>query len=162
MQHFAQQTFDHCQRQFFAGEGGEGGDADQGAFQAADVGANAVGEESDDFLRQLDAHGLFLLAQNGHARFDIGRLHFRDQAPFEAGDKALLQVLDFGGGTVAGQDDLFMALVQGVEGVEELLLNPFLAGQKLHVVDEQDIRPGDVCGGSGPTDCFEWRQCIRW
>ena len=33
-----------------------------------------------------------------------------------------------------------MALVQGVESMEELLLNAFLAGQELHVVDEQDVR----------------------
>ena len=110
------------------------------AFQAADVGADAVGQEIDDLLRQFHAHGLVLFAQNGHARFDIGRLHLGDQAPLEAGDQPLLQVLDFGGGTVAGQDDLFVGLVQGVEGVEELLLNAFLAGQKLHVVDQQHIR----------------------
>jgi hypothetical protein len=29
--------------------------------------------------------------------------------------------------------------VQGVEGVEKFLLDPLLAGQKLDVVDEQDI-----------------------
>ena len=36
-------------------------------------------------------------------------------------------------------DDLLHALVQSVEGVEELLLRALLAGEELDVVDEQDV-----------------------
>ncbi len=41
--------------------------------------------------------------------------------------------------TVAGDHDLFLRLVQGVERVEKLLLRPLLAGQELDVVDEEKI-----------------------
>ena len=57
VQNFAQQTFDDFDGQFFAGERRVGGDADERAFEPADVGADAVGEKIDDFLRQRDAHG---------------------------------------------------------------------------------------------------------
>ena len=139
VQDFAEQSLHHGEGQFLAGEGGEGGDADEGAFETADVGADAVGQEIDDVLRQLRAHGLGLFAQNGQAGFDVGRLHFGDQAPFKAGNQALLQVLDFRRGAVAGEDDLFVGLVQGVEGVEEFLLDPLLAGQELDIVNEQHV-----------------------
>ena len=49
---FAQQPFDHFDGQFLAGERGVGGHADERAFQPADVGANAVGQEIHDVLRQ--------------------------------------------------------------------------------------------------------------
>ncbi len=140
VQHFAQQTFHHLQGQFLARERGEGGDADQRAFQAADVGADAVARKLMISSGNSTPMALFLFAQDGHARFDVRRLHFRDQTPLKAGNQPLLQVLDFGGGPVAGQDDLLVRLVQGVEGVEEFLLNALLAGQKLDVVNQQHVR----------------------
>ena len=39
--------------------------------------------------------------------------------------------------TVGGEDDLLACLVQGVEGVEELLLGALLAGEELDIVDDQ-------------------------
>ena len=65
VQDFAQQALDHFERQLLAGERGVGGHADQRAFQPADVGADAVGEEIHDLLGQLDAHELrFLVAES--------------------------------------------------------------------------------------------------
>src|SRR3954470_11744970 len=43
------------------------------------------------------------------------------------------------GGTVAAVTDLFLRVVERVEGVKELGLRPFLAGQELDVVDEKDV-----------------------
>ena len=52
----------------------------------------------------------------------------------------MLEVLNFAGRAVAGQDDLLVRFVQRVEGVEEFLLNPLLAGEKLNVVNQQHVR----------------------
>ncbi len=89
---------------------------------------------------QFHAHHFFLLAQNGHAGFDVRRLQVGDQAPLEAGNQALFQTLNFAGGPVAGHHDLLARFVQGVEGVEEFLLDALLAGQELNIVDQEDIR----------------------
>ena len=132
--------FDHLEGQLLAGQRGVGGHADQRAFQAADVGANAVGQEIHDFLRQRHAHDLRLLLQNGQAHLDVRRLQVGDQPPLEARDQPVFQVLNLAGRPVAGQHDLLVRLVQRVEGVEELLLNPLLAGQKLDVVNQQHVR----------------------
>ena len=43
------------------------------------------------------------------------------------------------GRAVGGDDDLLVALVQRVEGVEELVLGALLAGEELDVVDEQHV-----------------------
>ena len=40
---------------------------------------------------------------------------------------------------VRGQHDLLVGLVQGVEGVEELLLEPLLVLHELDVVDQQHV-----------------------
>src|ERR1041385_1640223 len=52
----------------------------------------------------------------------------------------MLEILNFAGGAVACEHDLFMTFVQGIKGMEELLLNPLLASQELDVVDQQHIR----------------------
>ena len=88
---------------------------------------------------QLHAHDLRLLLQNRQAHLDIGRLQVGHQAPLKPRNQPLLEVLDLAGRTVAGQHDLLVRLVQRIEGVEELLLNPLFAGQELDVVNEQHV-----------------------
>ena len=53
------------------------------------------------------------------------------------------------GRAVAGDDDLLHALVQRVEGVEELLLGALLAGEKLNVVDEQHVDVAELVAEAG-------------
>ena len=116
-----------------------GGHPYQRALKAAYVGANPLGQKIDHLVRHLDAEGDGLIAQDGQARLEIGRLHVGDQAPLEPGNQAMLEVFDFIGGPVAGHHDLLVGLVQRIERVEELLLNSFLPGEKLDIVDQQDI-----------------------
>jgi len=136
----AQQAFHDFQRELFAGQRGVGGDADERAFEAPDVGADAVREEIENFRRQHHAHGLRFLVQNREAHLDVGGLEIGHKSPFEAGHQAMLEILDFAGGTVAGENDLFVRFVKRIEGVEELLLDPFLAGEELDVVNQQHVR----------------------
>ena len=102
------------------------------------------------------------LLQNGQAHFDVRRLQVGDQTPFEARDEAMLEVLDFAGRTVAGQDDLLVRFVQGVEGVEEFLLNAFLAGEELDVVDQQHIGLAVFFAELDQLVVLDARRCIRW
>lgn len=60
-------------------------------------------------------------------------------APFEAGDEACFEVFDFAWWSVAGEDDLFVAVEEGVEGVEEFFLRAFFACEEVDVVDEEDV-----------------------
>ena len=48
------------------------------------------------------------------------------------------------GRTIGGDDDLLHALVQRVEGVEELFLGPLLLREKLDVVDQQQIHRAEL------------------
>ena len=41
---------------------------------------------------------------------------------------------------VGGEDDLFLALVEGIEGMEEFVLSLHLAGNKLDIVHQHQIR----------------------
>ena len=122
-----------------AGEVGKGQDAGQGAFQLADVGLHLAGDGLEDLVRHLAAGALGLGAQDGDAGLQVGRLDIDDQAPLEARAQAFLQGHHGLGRAVGGDDDLLVLPVQGVEGVEELLLGRFLAGDELDVVDQQHV-----------------------
>ena len=62
------------------------------------------------------------------------------QAPLEARDEARLEIGDLRGRTIAGEDDLFVAVEERIEGVEKFLLRAALVGEELDVVDQQHIR----------------------
>ena len=80
------------------------------------------------------------MAKDRDARFQVGGFQLGHETPFETGHQALLQSCDFTGRAVAGENDLFVRIEQGVEGVEEFFLHAFLAGQEVDVIDQQEIR----------------------
>ena len=115
------------------------GDAHESAFEATDIGADAFGEEVDDFWGHFDAEAFGLFAKDGDAGFGIWELEFGGEAPFEAGDEAGFEIGDFGWGSIATEDDLFMAVEEGIEGVKELFLGATFIGEDLDIIDEEDI-----------------------
>ena len=68
-----------------------------------------------------------------------GRLDVGDQAHDEPAAEPVLEGGDGVRGPVRGQHDLAVGLVEGVEGVEELLLEALLALEEVDVVHEQDV-----------------------
>ena len=68
-----------------------------------------------------------------------GGLDVGDEAGLEALAQAVLERLQVVRGAVGGEHDLAPAVVEGVEGVEELLLGAGLALEELDVVDEQHV-----------------------
>ncbi len=91
--------------------------------------------------------GLFL--KDGDLGFEVGWLDVGDEAPLEAGAETVFEVGELLGGAVGGDDDLLHALVEGVEGVEELLLGALFAGEELDVVDEQDVDVAELVAEAG-------------
>ena len=126
--------------------------AGQRAFELADVGADVGRDEERDVGGQRALLALGLLLQDGDLGFEIGRLNVGDQAPLEARAQAVFEIGEFLGRAVGGDDDLLDALVQRVEGVEELFLRALLAGEELDVVDEQHVDACGTCRGS-------WSSC---
>ena len=84
---------------------------------------------------------LRLLPDDGDARLELRRLDVGDEAPLEARDEALLHLVELLRVLVARDDDLLVGLVERVERVEELFLRLRLAGEKLDVVDEEQVAP---------------------
>src|SRR3990170_5565720 len=123
-----------------AGQRRERDDARQRSLELADVPRDATGDERQHLgIRDVDPVSRHLLAEDGDARLEVGRLNVDDEAPLEARAEALLERGDVTRRTVRGQDDLPAGLVEGVERVEELLLDPLLVLEELDVVDEEDI-----------------------
>ena len=69
----------------------------------------------------------------------IGGLDVRRQPPLEPRDQPLVEPFQVLRGLVARQNDLFSLLVEGVEGVEEMVLCLFLAGEELDVIHEKNV-----------------------
>ena len=69
-----------------------GDEADERAFEFADVGAHVAGDEERDVDGQLCLLGLGLLLQDGDLGLEIGWLNVGDQAPLEARAQAVFEV----------------------------------------------------------------------
>ena len=98
-----------------------------------------VGDEFSHILGQIQVEQLGLTLDDGHAGLEIRRLDIGGQAPLKAGTQALFQALDLLGRAIRGNHDLLVGIVQGVEGVEKLLLGGFLAGDELDIVHQQQV-----------------------
>ena len=92
-----------------------------------------------DVVGETDPFGLRLPLEDRDFGLEIRRLDVGDQAPLESRAQPLLELRDLVRRAVAADDDLLLRVVERVEGVEELGLGAFLAGQELDVVDEQHV-----------------------
>ena len=73
-------------------EAGVGGDPDQRALELADVVADVGGDEREDLVGDAaEVLGLGLLAEDGEAGLELGRLDVGDEAPLEPGAEAVLE-----------------------------------------------------------------------
>ena len=88
---------------------------------------------------ELDLIESDALTQDGDAGGVVRRPDDGRQSRLEPFPEALLDRDERPRQTIAGQNQLPPGLIQGVEGVEELLLGPGLAREELDVVDEQDV-----------------------
>ena len=114
-------------------------DALDDAFELTDVGFQALGDEFRDFVAHLHIALLGLALDNGNSGFKFRGLNIREQTHLKAGAQAVFQRLNLSRGTVAGEDNLLMLLMKGIEGVEEFLLRLFLASDKLYVVHHEHV-----------------------
>src|SRR5436189_3739534 len=126
--------------ELFAAERGKGRDAHERAFQPADVCANAGGQEIESLVAQLNPQGMRFFPQDRHACFHIGRLELGGESPFETGNESMLEIRNLGRRAVAREDNLFMAVEEGVEGVEKFLLRALFTSEKLDVIDQKQVR----------------------
>ena len=138
-----------CQRDLHAVHTAPGDEPDQRALQLTNVGAHVAGDEQRNLGGKVGLLGLGFFLKDGDLGLEIGRLNVCDQAPLEARAQAVFEVCQLLGRAVAGDHDLLHALVQRVEGVEELLLGALLAGQELDVVDEQHVHVAELVAEAG-------------
>src|SRR5204863_2786675 len=94
-----------------------------------------------------------LFPEDGEAGLELRWLYIGDEAGEEATAEAILQGGDGPGWSVGGDHDLFRRAVEGVEGVEELLLEAFLVLHELDVVDQEHV--------ALPVPTFERRRRVR-
>ena len=97
----------------------------------------------DQFQRrvvgELETVVLGSLAQDRHARGQVRRLDVGHEPRLESLAQAVLERLQVAWRAVGGEHDLAPAVIQSIEGVEELLLGARLALEELDVVDEQHV-----------------------
>ncbi len=83
-------------------------------------------------------HFRFFL-EDGDPGFDVGRFEIGDQSPFEAGAETLFQVRNFFGRTVAGNDDLFLAVIEMIERVKKFFFGSLSSGQIVDIIHQEYI-----------------------
>jgi hypothetical protein len=108
--------------------------------QLADVRRDPAGDERQHLgVRHVDAIGRNLLAEDRNPRLEVRGLNVDDETPLEARAKSLLERRDIPGRPIGREDDLPARLIERVEGVEELLLDPLLVLEELDVVHEENV-----------------------
>ena len=143
-------------------EAGVGGDPDQRALELADVVADVGGDERQHLGRDAaEVLGLGLLAEDGEAGLELGRLDVGDEAPLEAGAEAVLEAGDRLRRPVGRDDDLAALAVELVERVEELLLELLGALEELDVVDEQHVEVAVAALEARHRPWRGWRRRTR-
>ena len=90
-------------------QGAEGDHAGEGALDLADIGFDATGDQISDVIREQDALDRRLFLEDGDAGLEVRWLNVGNEAPLEAGAKALLDLGNLLGWRVGGEDDLMRA-----------------------------------------------------
>ncbi|HMU67064.1 MAG TPA: hypothetical protein PKE57_07960 [Cellvibrionaceae bacterium] len=85
VQNLAEEILNAVHAKLTTDQAGVGRGAKEGAFEPADVRADAVGEELEDFVGEVQAHLPGFFPENREAHFHVGRLEVSRQAPLEAG-----------------------------------------------------------------------------
>src|SRR5690349_1194272 len=135
----AEHFLSEVDRHLASGERTKRDHARERAFELPNVRLYPAGDEVRDVIGEPHALESRLLLQNRNARLEVRRLNVCDQPPLESRAQTLLDLGNVLRRRVARHDDLFARLVERVEGVEELLLRPLLAGDELDVVDQEQI-----------------------
>ena len=121
------------------GQGSHRAKAGDGPFDLthviSDAFRNKVTDFIGDFQSGLDCLGL----DDGDPGLDLRGLDIRGQTPFEPIPKAFFQIRNILGEFVGSQDDLLVRLMQRIEGMEELFLSSFAAGQELRIVQNEQV-----------------------
>ena len=93
-----QRVFRHGKRDGLVAELRHGDQAVERAFQLADVGIHVRGDQLQHVVADVDLLGFGFFGEDGQARFVIGLLDIRDQAPLKARAQPLFQRGDVLGG----------------------------------------------------------------
>ena len=93
----------------------------------------------EHFARRIDAEVLEEAREQPLAQRAIRRLHLHDEPALEARAQALLETGELARRAVARNDELLALGVERVEDVEQLFLRALLAGDELHVVEQQRV-----------------------
>jgi len=125
-------------------QAGEGEKPGQRAFQHANIGGDPVGKKLQHPRRQFQpavllAVNLGLLLQHAKAQLIVGRVQVNDQTALQAALDAVLEILDLARRAVGGNHDLLVLVDQRIEGMKELFLRRFLAGDELDIIDHQHV-----------------------
>src|SRR5438046_635096 len=97
------------------------------------------GDKNRHLGRERDFFRLRFFLQDRHSGFEVGRLDVGNESPFEAITQTLLQSADLVRELVGSKDDLLMGVVERIKSMEKFLLRALAAGQKLHIVEDENV-----------------------
>src|SRR4029453_16965428 len=110
-------------------------------FELANVGGDAAGDERHQLgVGDLNPVRPRLFLEDRDARLEVGRLNVGHEPPLEARTQPLLERCDLPRRPIGRNHDLLAGLVQRVERVEELLLDPLFVLQELDVIDQKHAK----------------------
>ena len=114
-------------------------DGGEFAFEVADISVDVLGDVFDSFIFDFGAGKFGFGAENGAFVLKLGELNIESATHGETAGETFIDGFDLGGETVAGDDDLFVELIEVIENVEKFFLRFLFADDKLEVVDDEAV-----------------------
>src|SRR5207245_5886862 len=109
--------------------------ANQGSFQFANVVFTVTCQCQRNIIRQVNILSLGLTLNDDNLRFKVRRFYVRNKAPLKSRMQALFDLWYLPRRTIGREYDLFLPIVQCVEGMKKLLLRSFFARNELHIIN---------------------------
>ena len=138
-QNVAEQPLDGIKIGFFTSQANVTRHTSEGSFHAANVASYVFGEELNDFRLDGNPHGFCLFGKDGYSRLQIRGLYIGNQAPLKPRKQPAFDLVDFTGGSIAGQENLSLRIVDVIKSMEKLFLYALFPCEKLNVVNKKVV-----------------------
>src|SRR3989344_2464091 len=109
------------------------------SFEFADVAADTLRDELDYVVGNREPVLLDLGLDDGDTGFDVGLRYFRDHSGGETSLEAFFEARQERRMLIGREDDLFIAVVERIEKVKELLLRLLGVRDELHVIHDEHV-----------------------
>lgn len=111
----------------------------QRSLEFSDIGSDMFGDDMEEtVVDMLSFEGKFGL-EDSESRLEVRFFDITDESESKTALESRIDIVEFSGCTIGGDDDLFASTMHFIEDIVEDFLCFLFVSEKLHIVQEEDI-----------------------